>query len=307
MFYFVSKMVKIKVLLATFNGEQYVIEQITSILKQLSVLVDISICDDGSKDNTVKIINSCFPDISVVVNNPGTGSAANNFLNMIRNLNFDEDFGYVSFADQDDIWLPEKLNNAVKSLLKNKASLYCSNLTKWDMATNTYSELKKDFPQKDFDFLFEGGSAGCTYVFTREFAGELKKFLYHVDSSNWKDFSHDWLVYFFARSRNYNVFIDKSSNILYRIHSQNVHGHLNTLSWNTIKEKTSKVLSGYYQEHAKNYLQFLDINSEEYKIYSSFLKNYISRNLMILKYRNRLMRDDKKLIVFTLLNLLKIK
>lgn len=301
------KVKKVKILLATYNGEKYIQEQIESLLNQKDVEVDIVASDDGSKDSTLQIIKEEYPQIKISQNIPGTGSAAKNFLKMVSNLDFEESFEYVAFADQDDIWLPQKLISAVEQLSQNKADLYCSNLTKWDTSNNTYSELKKDFPQKKFDFLFEGGSAGCTYVFTKKFAYELQNFLLTLDSSDWKDFSHDWLVYFFARSRKFTVVIDGNSYILYRLHQENVHGHLNKLTWNTIKEKSTQVFNGYYQNHIKNYIQYLDKDSTEYKIYTQFLKGYFSRNWMILKYNKELMRDNKKFLIFAFLNILKIK
>ena len=134
---------KIKILLATYNGEKYIKEQINSILAQKDVFVDIVVSDDNSKDKTVEIINTDYPDINSNRNTPGTGSAAKNFLKMVSNLNFEEDFEYIAFSDQDDIWLPEKMSSALKLLKKNDADLYCSNLTKWDTSNGSFSELKK--------------------------------------------------------------------------------------------------------------------------------------------------------------------
>ncbi len=298
---------KFLIVLATYNGQKYIKEQIDSILNQENVGIDILVGDDNSTDNTVPVIKENFPEISILQNNPGTGSAASNFLKMIKNLNFKEDFDYVAFADQDDIWLPDKMNSACELLEKSKSELYCSNLTKWDTSNNTYTLLKKDFPQKKFDYLFEGGSAGCTYVFTKHFAKKLQEFLLTLDSSDWKGFSHDWLIYFFARSRNYKVAIDGNSYIHYRLHEENVHGHLNKLSFATIKEKSQHVLDGYYQNQIKNYIKYLSPNSIEYNIYKEFLGNYFRRNRVIWKYNTQLMRDNKKFLIFALLNLLKFK
>lgn len=295
----------VKVLLASYNGEKYIEEQIDTLLKQQDVRLDIALSDDGSKDNTLEIVRDKYPQIKISQNIPGTGSAAKNFLKMVSALDFNENFDYVAFADQDDLWMPEKMSRATELLQNNNASLYCSNLTKWDTSDHSFSELKKDFPQKKFDFLFEGGSAGCTYVFTKKFAESLSQFLKTVDSTGWKGFSHDWLVYFFARSRNHKVVIDPQSYIHYRLHQENVHGHLNKLSWNTIKEKSSEVLNGYYQNHIRNYIKYVDKESEAYLIYQQFLKGYISRNRVILKYNTQLMRDKKKFLIFAVLNLLK--
>lgn len=300
-------MKKVKVLLATYNGENYIEEQINSILVQVNVSVDIMVADDGSKDNTLGIIKDKFPHISIKENKPSTGSAANNFLKMLVETDFEEKFDYIAFSDQDDIWLSKKLDQAVHQLKEQKADLYCSNLTKWDMKTGEYSLLKKDFPQKKFDYIFEGGSAGCTYVFTKSLGYKLRDFVQKLDVSDWEEFSHDWLIYFFARSRDYKVFIDGNSYIHYRIHNNNVHGHLNKLSIKSIIDKFSKVLRGYHREHIKNYIKYLDKNSEAYTVANDFLGNYFQRNRMIWKYNTQLMRDKKKFMVFLLLNIIKIK
>ncbi|ATA77280.1 glycosyltransferase [Capnocytophaga canimorsus] len=299
-------MTTIKVLLATYNGEKYIIQQMQSIINQKDVIVDICVSDDGSTDKTLAMINETFPQIKTQKNIPGTGSAATNFLKMLVETDFNENFEYIAFSDQDDLWLPQKLSVAVQKLNEEKADLYCSNLTKWDENTGSFTLLKKDFPQKKFDYLFEGGSAGCTYVFTKSFAKSLKSFVLQLNTSNWKGFSHDWLVYFFARSRNYMVFIDENSYIHYRLHGNNVHGHLNKLSLRTIWFKISKVMEGYHEDHIKNYINYIDKNTEAYQIYTDFLGNYFSRNKMIWKYNIRLMRDNKKWFVFAVLNLIKL-
>ena len=275
-------MKKLKILLASYNGEKYIEEQIQSILNQEGVLVDLVVNDDLSEDRTVSLVREKFPELKVKINTPATGSAANNFLKMITEIDFNEDFHFVAFADQDDIWLPQKLSAAVEKLEAEGAELYCSNLTKWDMQDNSFSLLKKNYPQKKYDFLFEGGSAGCTYVFTKNLAQQLKAFIPTVDSSCWEEFSHDWLVYFFARSRGFKVCIDGNSYIHYRLHNNNVHGHLNQLSFSTIKYKIGKVLRGYHKKHIENYIKYIEPGSDYYKIYRAFLGSYFQRNKMIL-------------------------
>ena len=166
-------MTKVKILLATYNGELYITQQIESIISQEGVIVDIIINDDGSNDTTVSKIKASYPTIKIKENIPPTGAAANNFLKMISELDFTEKFEYIALSDQDDVWLPQKLLVATNILENEKYDLYCSNLTKWNMESGKYSLLKKDYPQKRFDYLFEGGSAGCTYVLTIYFAKKL--------------------------------------------------------------------------------------------------------------------------------------
>ncbi|WP_454975752.1 glycosyltransferase [Capnocytophaga bilenii] len=299
-------MTKVKILLATYNGELYITQQIESIISQEGVIVDIIINDDGSNDTTVSKIKASYPTIKIKENIPPTGAAANNFLKMISELDFTEKFEYIALSDQDDVWLPQKLLVATNILENEKYDLYCSNLTKWNMESGKYSLLKKDYPQKRFDYLFEGGSAGCTYVLTKYFAKKLKDLISQIDFKEWGVFSHDWFIYFFARSNDYKVFIDKNSYIHYRIHNNNVHGYLNQLSLKTIKIKIDKVLKGYYQSYIKNHIKCLKKGTLEYKIYQQFLGNYFQRNWVVLRYNFQLMRSKKKYIMFLLLNLLQI-
>jgi rhamnosyltransferase len=298
---------KIKILLATYNGAKYIEEQLQSIIGQEDVTIDILVSDDGSTDNTVNLIKTNFPSIELGVNKLNTRSAAKNFLKMLLNLDLQQNFDFVAFSDQDDIWLPKKMQAAVTLLNNEGGSLYCSNLTKWDTSNNSFIELKKNFPQKKFDFLFEGGSAGCTYVFTKQLAISLQESLPNLNTTDWKEFSHDWLVYFFARANKFKVVIDGNSYIHYRLHDANVHGHLNKLSFATLRDKSKHVLDGYYQNNASRYISLLDRDSEAFKIYRNFLSGYFKRNWTIWKYNTQLMRDKKKFVIFTLLNIFKFK
>ncbi|MDL1914025.1 MAG: glycosyltransferase [Bergeyella sp.] len=298
---------KVKVLLAAYNGERFIKDQIKSIINQEDVEVSVTLSDDSSDDSTLEIVKKYFENVDVVVNSPRKGSAAKNFLAQILSTCDSDRFDYFSFSDQDDIWESKKLHRAIECIKENKAALYASNLTLWNMETNSYSLLKKDYKQKKYDYLFEGGSAGCTYVMTSDFFNILKERVGRLDFYSWKDLSHDWLVYFIARSMGYKVFIDSKSYIKYRIHGSNVHGHLNSSSWRAFKEKTQRVLGGYYQEHAKNYVKLLENKSPEARIYKSFLGNYFERNFTILRYNTQLMRSNKKFLVFALLNLIKVR
>lgn len=302
---------KVLIILASYNGEKYVKEQLGSILSQEAVQVHIMVFDDVSKDATVEIVNSFKDDerINLIVNDFPTGSAANNFLGAIKYLDKDfiKKYDYVSFADQDDIWLPRKIISAVEMLTNEKASLYLSNLILWDEKTNKKSLIKKCYPPKKYDFLFEGGSAGCTYVFTSKFAADLKIYLNKVDYNNWKFFSHDWFIYFFARINNYKISIDSNAFILYRIHADNVHGQLNTSSVYAIKERLRLIKAGWYFKQIKGFLKLVPEDSEYRKIYYLYSKNYFTRLFVVFRYNFQLMRSKNKMIQFAILSLLPIK
>ena len=302
---------KVLVILASYNGEKYIKEQIESILSQEGVLVKIIVFDDLSIDKTVALVRSNFIDnrVEIVHNLKQTGSAANNFFGAIKGLSIDylNRFDYVSFADQDDIWLPQKLFSAIEKLTKDKSSLYLSNLILWEEEKNTKSIINKSYPQKKYDFLFEGGSAGCTYVFTTRFCKDLKEVLHQFDYSNWVFFSHDWFVYFYARINNVKVSIDSNAYILYRIHGQNVHGQLNVFSISALLQRLKLIKQGWYFKSIDGFKQFTSEGSVENKIYKLYTQNYFTRLYVLLRYNFDLMRSFKKFIQFFIISILPIK
>lgn len=300
---------KTLVILASYNGAKYIEEQIKSILTQEGVNLTLLVFDDGSNDGTIELLVSKFSlnkNIKIVQNRIPTGSAANNFFNALLSFedSFLEMYDYIAFADQDDIWLPNKLKAASQLLLSEKSDLYMSNLILWEEKTNKKSILNKSYLQKKYDYLFEGGSAGCTYVFSAFFAKELKKRINSINYKDWQFFSHDWFVYFFARLENYKVVMDENAYILYRVHDTNVHGQLNTFSLYAITERLRLIKEGWYFKQARGFKSLLNPNSNEYKIYKLYSKNYFSRLYVILRYNFSLIRSPKKAIQFFIISLL---
>jgi rhamnosyltransferase len=298
---------RILVILASFNGAKYISEQIQSILSQQNVDVFIKVFDDGSTDETISLINDIDSErVQLKENSKPTGSAALNFFYSLLSLKDEElkQYDYISFADQDDIWLPNKLESAYQALKSQKADLYMSNLILWEEIANKKSILKRSFPQKRFDYLFEGGSAGCTYVFTTTFCLDLRKILSTSNISDWRFFSHDWFVYFFARYNKYKVSFDSSAFILYRIHETNVHGQLNTFSIFSIIERFKLIKNGWFDHQIKGFIEFLPKDSIEYRIYCLYKKNYFTRLYVLLRYNFSLMRSKLKFIKFFLLSLI---
>ena len=302
----------ILVILASFNGGKYIKEQIDSILEQKSVKVDIRVFDDCSQDNTIQVLNEYKTNSNIFVHKreKGSGSAAINFLESLIELNSAGElikYDYISFSDQDDIWLPNKLKAASQLLQSEKSDLYMSNLILWDEKTNKKSIINKSYSQKKYDYLFEGGSAGCTYVFTTFFAKELKKRINSINYKDWQFFSHDWFVYFFARLENYKVVMDENAYILYRVHDTNVHGQLNTFSFYAIIERLRLIKEGWYFKQAEGFKSLLNPNTDEYKIYNLYSKNYFTRLYVILRYNFSLIRSPKKAIQFFIISLLPLR
>lgn len=105
---------KISVCIASYNGERFIERQIHSILIQLGKDDEVIISDDGSTDETISIINS-FNDRRIFVTfNRGINGPVGNFEQALNQVTGD----YVFLADQDDVWLPEKVSSVVSLLRK---------------------------------------------------------------------------------------------------------------------------------------------------------------------------------------------
>jgi glycosyltransferase involved in cell wall biosynthesis len=98
----------VQVLLATYNGERFLREQIESILAQTYAAVEIVARDDGSTDGTRAILQECatrYPERVQVLSGPPTGAAKTNFARLLEASTA----SYVAFSDQDDVWVQQKL------------------------------------------------------------------------------------------------------------------------------------------------------------------------------------------------------
>jgi rhamnosyltransferase len=301
------------VILASFNGAKFIEEQIISILTQEDVNVTILVFDDGSTDGTIDLLFSKFSlttnNVKIIQNSIPTGSAANNFLQAIKSIDdkIIDAHDYIALSDQDDIWLPNKLKEAGKTLKKEKSDLYMSNLILWNERSNTISLIKKSFNQKKYDYLFEGGSAGCTYVFSKQLNYILKKTINEVEYKKWNFLSHDWFIYFVARLNGLIVFIDYRALIRYRIHETNVHGQLNIFSFYALKERLKLIMNGWFYHQAKSYLTLLPTHSAESKIYRLYTKNYFTRMYVLFRFNFSLIRSNKKALQFFMLSLLPLR
>ncbi|EFH7086544.1 glycosyltransferase, partial [Escherichia coli] len=217
------------VLLAAYNGEQWIQEQISSILKQKNVDVTLFISIDQSSDNTLMLCEELAlsePRINLLPYGDIFGGAALNFYRLIKDVDFTS-FDYISFADQDDIWLEDKLQRA--SLFLEKYDVYSSNVIAfWPNGKAVL--INKAQPQVKYDFLFEAAGPGCTYVIHRDVAIEFKKFIV----SKWQEVKkielHDWLFYSFSRVKNFQWVIDERPGMYYRQHQNNQVGANNTMA-----------------------------------------------------------------------------
>ena len=121
-------MAKISVCMATYNGEQYINEQIDSILAQLDTTDELIISDDHSTDKTREIVNA-YEDgrIKFIVNNGKPGFVCN-FENALIQSSGD----IIFLSDQDDVWLPNKIKEMIDFLKEGQYDVASCNCAQTD-------------------------------------------------------------------------------------------------------------------------------------------------------------------------------
>ena len=217
---------KVCVLLAVYNGEKFVKQQINSILYQCDVSCNIFVSVDVSDDNSVEIIKGYsenFDNVHLVSDRVQFGSAAKNFYHLIKMVDVTT-YDYVCFADQDDIWFPDKVSNAIGKIVSNNVSGLSSDVYAFWPSKRKFKRVKKSLPMTSLDHFFESPGPGCSQVFTAKSFLKFQLFF----SSNEKlliDFDyHDWLIYAFYKEFNLGWVISDIPGMLYVQHSQNQIG-----------------------------------------------------------------------------------
>ena len=235
---------RVAVALAVYNGMEWLSEQLNSILKQDGVEVTVFISIDPSTDESENLCHKLIAQHKNIVLLPNAGKfggASKNFFRLIRDVDF-SDFDYFSFADQDDIWLKDKLINAVNKLIETKSSGYSSNVIAF-WSTGKKKLIEKSQPQREWDYLFEAAGPGCTYVMTIELASEIKKTVV----ANWSEVNqlglHDWFSYAYARANGFKWFIDPRPGMLYRQHLNNQVGV--NVGWKAFCYRLKAVAEGW--------------------------------------------------------------
>lgn len=278
------------VLVATYNGEKYLQEQLDSILAQKGVEIFIKVSDDCSTDGTQKILKSYkenYSNFDYSVNEKNKRFTYN-FLDLFFSIN-ENIYDYYAFCDQDDFWLPEKIAKAIEQIentLKNNKNgvLYCSNLI---VANEKLERIGMQEDESIYkchknNFFFENIATGCTIVFNTKFKIHAQKY-YPIGIS-----LHDYWLFLIAAYTATYVY-DINGYILYRQHETNQIGSNKTKwTWKNIKyffryrgpqsKLVEQLLIGYGKEIAEKDRQSL-----------LYMRDYKRK----LSYKNKLMYNKK--------------
>lgn len=211
---------RVNVLMSTYNGENYLEEQLESIFKQIDVDVLLFVRDDGSKDKTVGILEKWASEYPIKIIRGQNAGVCKSFMELIFMQEKLED-SYFAFCDQDDVWEPEKLKAACEMLDQmdsKKPAVYYSNYKVVDKDLNCLHVRQEQHKTSFLSAMLQGGYAlGCTMVFNAEavrLAQELE--LKYVSM-------HDaWIARICYAVG--NVCFDPNAYLLYRQHGGNVIG-----------------------------------------------------------------------------------
>jgi len=275
---------KIYILMATYNGALYISEQIESIINQTYQNWTLIIHDDNSEDDTIDIIkkyqNEYTGKIILLDDDISCGGAKENFSYILNSI--DDNFDYVMFCDQDDIWLENKIELTLDKMLdieaknKNKVVLIHTDLKIVDKDLNIISESMFNYQKLNLDnqydvykLAMENIITGCTMMLN-------KKLVYLSKNIPDEAIMHDWWIAIVTLKENGIIeFIDKGT-ILYRQHELNTIGS---------KEITFK----YYIEKFKNMNSLIRQYNKIYKQLSvanidiSILNFLFTKTFMVFK------------------------
>lgn len=251
-------MPKVTILLATFNGERYLKDQLNSILNQTFEDFVCYIHDDGSTDKT-KLILKEYENISSkikILDYPSCGSAKLNFMSLLNYV----DTPYVMFCDQDDVWISNKIEKCYKYINsivvnnKNKNVLVFSDLKivneNLEILSNSYEKYENIVVENNISLnkvIVRNVTCGNTMIMTKELCDIIRK-CKHPE----KIVMHDYWFMLVACTIGEVKYI-REPLVLYRQHNQNVCG-----AHSSNKKKWDKSISNYFIELRKlGFQQFI--------------------------------------------------
>lgn len=258
-------MKNVLVLMATYNGEKYLNEQIKSLFAQKNVKVSVLVRDDGSIDNTKKILKKWEDNSSLTWYTGEHLNAKFGFFDLLLEATKRTEFGYFAFCDQDDIWDEDKLEIAIKALSKEKTYIetvyYCGQRLV-DERRNFLAVHKLNKKRTEYARFIFNDAAGCTMVFNR-------KLLNTITSYKPKYLlMHDAWMLKVCLAVGGKIIVDAEAHMSYRQHDNNVVGLKNDFkskvsrSIRYIKEKNIEIQmleleNGYRNEIIGEYREII--------------------------------------------------
>lgn len=209
---------RVCVLLSTYNGEKYVREQMDSLRAQKGVDLKIVVRDDGSTDHTCQILETEYPEAEL--RKERNVGCERSFMELLYSA---PEADYYAFCDQDDVWMEDKLDAAVKKLAEMKGpAIYGCNLMACDEDLKPmkviHDEKSVDTLRKMIDKGCFFNLHGCVLVWNKCLQEVLIKHRpsYVTAHDTWVNYVGNLIG---------TMVIDEEPHIYYRLHGNNVSGY----------------------------------------------------------------------------------
>ncbi len=215
----------VAILLSTFEGERYLIPQLHSFLSQTHRDWVLYWRDDGSRDGTRKVMRDFLSRIGrdrvVVLEENVRVGATESYMRLLRRA-YADGKPVLAFADQDDVWLPEKLSRGVAELATvpdEIPGLYFARQVLVDaslrrIALSYRVRRPPGFPAS----LTQNLATGCTVMMNRAAMGLL------AERDAPPGSLHDWWSYIVVSAHSGRLLADNEPTVLYRQHASNTVG-----------------------------------------------------------------------------------
>ncbi|WP_443945489.1 glycosyltransferase [Pedobacter sp. AW1-32] len=309
------------ILMATYNGAQFLEKQLQSICSQTYTHWELIIRDDGSDDETLHIIEHFAQKdkrISRIEYGNLHGTPCRNFSQLF-DWAYENQRETILFADQDDIWLPNKLECSLNGLVKNeiilgtKTPILCYSKLSFIDEDDRKIDAEIPLPQtlKLNVLLHENYAWGCTIIINAAAVQKIK----HIPTES---VNHDYYVALVCAAFGKNVLLNENL-ILYRQHGKNVSGNVDKMSFTARFQRylgqsdtMLKPLIANYSLVQTFYERYeTDPAFAEKQIVAGFLKKYQSGFLPLALYmlKHKLMKIGigKNMVYFYTLFLLRKK
>ena len=224
---------RVAILLSTYNGERFLPAQLESLLEQTFEEWTLYWRDDASTDNSVALVEEfartagqgrCVQ-IQCTSTRLRPTTSYLTLLAAVQNRLAESDM--VAFADQDDVWLPDKLARGVAALhdLANQVpALYCARQMLVDEQLNPLGlSLRLTEPPGFPAALIQNVTTGCTLVLNRRAVALV------ANSTPPSASLHDWWCYLVVTAAGGRLLTDDAATVLYRQHPANLIGAVNSM------------------------------------------------------------------------------
>ena len=275
---------KIDILMATYNGEKYLVEQLDSIINQTYHNWNLLIRDDNSTDKTLEIIQNYHKKdkrIKILKDNKGNLGIVRNFEELLKSSESE----FIMFSDQDDIWVENKLDMYLKMIekIKNKGFMIHSDAILFDK--NKSNILKDTFISKKAinrgleNVFFNYFVQGATILISKEIKNFILPFPKEV-------YLHDRYIHLISELFFERIFVNKAL-IYYRQHGDNQIGAKNTirelLSKRYFDERDRQLIKVIYNKYGSLLTEDKKKLIEEYFKITDIEKNRFNRFLNLKK------------------------